>query len=295
MNKKLSSTTFAALGILALSLSACSTPAPGEAGSQGSAPAAFASGTPSDAPSDSSAGSTSSQPSSTGGDSTGASSAPGSSSAAPSSSSEAPRTGGGQLYDFPPEGTPPLKGKEFTIALPKDLKAAAIKGDTSLIIEGYRVESSSLDTDQWCARDIDIKYAPGGKKKLLEYSKKHVKKTPGMNDGIRIGKLMFGGKLKVIDMKTINTAEPIPGNYISEDGESISSVEKCVNSKNTGDSGTTLNIVAFNEGVDSSSDQYVEKLASVRIVSLTLEKIFTAGGSVNGWERDGSGAWVKKQ
>lgn len=113
-----------------------------------------------------------------------------------------------------------------------------------------------MDTDQWCARGIDFKYAPGGKKKLLEYSKKNVKKTPGMNDGIRIGKLMFGGKLKVIDMKTINSVDPIPGSYFSEDGESILSVDKCVNSKNTRDSGTTLNIVAFNEGVDSSSDQY---------------------------------------
>lgn len=287
MRKHLSTTAFAALGVLALSLSACATASPDGSGTQGSSPtpsssespagaSSGASGTPSESSASSSAGA-SSEPTGT---------------ATPSSGGESSDSAGAKVFNFSGGiGKAAAKGQSLKITLPEDLKTAATKSDTDWIITGYTLTPRQLKSKEFCGIDVKIEYGPGGREKLL----KRIGKTEyeGFSEGATVADVATSGIYETLDYKEFDPSDPYPANYSNKDGSNILYVRSCGSSATDLDAAATFKIFYYDETTkyDTNAGNSGIDVGNLTVVTLPDRRLSVAEASTGGWERDSAGKW----
>ncbi|OYO08157.1 hypothetical protein CGZ98_16530 [Enemella evansiae] len=198
------------------------------------------------------------------------------------------------VYDFPRNGMEPVgKGEQLTVVLPDDLKQAAGKEASSVVVESFTVASHSLQTSEYCAVDISVEFVSDDAKKGLLNSYNKVENLSDGTDGQKIAHAtLYRGEIATLD--ELDETNPEEGIYAADDGSHIVQVADCASSPQDDDADITLGF-SYPGNRNSLGDSYevYKDFVKANLAVMTDGSVSVASTDTGDWTRDSSGKWIK--
>jgi len=198
------------------------------------------------------------------------------------------------VYDFPLNGMKPVgKGEQLTVVLPDDLKQAAGKEASSVVVESFTVSSHKLQTSEYCAVDISVQFVSDqAKTTLLDFYdtlENHGDYTAGQKIAHAT---LYRGEIATLD--ELDETNPEEGIYAADDGSQIVQVADCASSPQDDDADITLGF-SYPGTRNSLGDSYevYKDFVKANLAVMTDGSVSVASTDTGDWTRDSSGNWIK--